>query len=220
MALDEQRAEVAAIVANPELPTFQNTIVAMERTGRTLDRVARLFGVARESVTTPEYQALEREWQPKLAAAADAIDLNPQLFQRIEAVHQSLPGTDLGVTRGRHNLSCLDRAAQVAAVNRRNLRRRQPLSQSPCLLHAARRECRVELTDFAPLGIPLGLSVAHDDQPHLHTLPTNLIQTCPIMGHKLRCTTASTRIWSSFQAFQSVLVWPIACYSFGVSQPT
>jgi Zn-dependent oligopeptidase len=46
-------------------------------------------------VTTPQYQSLEREWQPKLAAAADEIDLNPRLFQRIEAVYQSLPGADL-----------------------------------------------------------------------------------------------------------------------------
>ena len=95
IALAEQRAEIDDIVANPEAPTFENTIVAMERTARTLDRVARLFGVARENVTTPRYQALEREWQPKLAAAADAIALNPQLFQRIEAVYQSLPAAEL-----------------------------------------------------------------------------------------------------------------------------
>ena len=49
-----------------------------------LDRVERMFGVARESVTNPAYQALEREWQPKLAAAADAILFNQGLFKRIE----------------------------------------------------------------------------------------------------------------------------------------
>ena len=48
----------------------------MERSGRMLDRVERMFGVARENVTNREYQALEREWQPKLAAAADAILFN------------------------------------------------------------------------------------------------------------------------------------------------
>ena len=69
-ALAEERAEIAAIVANPEPPTFENTIVAMERVGLTLDRVQRMFGVARENVTTPEYQALEHEWQPKLSEAA------------------------------------------------------------------------------------------------------------------------------------------------------
>src|SRR5262245_30225957 len=68
-AIAEQRREVDAIAANPESPTFENTIVAFERSGALLDRLQRMFGVARESVTTPEYQALEREWQPKLSAA-------------------------------------------------------------------------------------------------------------------------------------------------------
>jgi peptidyl-dipeptidase Dcp len=94
-ALAEQRAEIDAITSNADAPTFDNTIVAMERSARTLDRLIRMFGVARESVTTAEYQALEREWQPKLAAAADAIDLNPQLFKRIEAVYRSLPQASL-----------------------------------------------------------------------------------------------------------------------------
>jgi peptidyl-dipeptidase Dcp len=94
-AIAEQRGEIDAIVANTDAPTFANTIAAMERAGRTLDRVERMFGVARESVTNPAYQALEREWQPKLAAAADAILFNRGLFQRIKTVFESLPGSDL-----------------------------------------------------------------------------------------------------------------------------
>jgi peptidyl-dipeptidase Dcp len=90
-ALAEQRREIDAIVANPDAPTFENTIVPLERAGRTLDRVERMFGVARESVTTPAYQALEREWQPKLSEAADAIIFNRGLFQRINAVYDALP---------------------------------------------------------------------------------------------------------------------------------
>jgi peptidyl-dipeptidase Dcp len=90
-AIAEQRQEIEAIVANPEAPTFENTIAAMERSGRMLDRVERMFGVARENVTNREYQALEREWQPRLAAAADAILFNAGLFKRLEAVYQSLP---------------------------------------------------------------------------------------------------------------------------------
>jgi peptidyl-dipeptidase Dcp len=94
-ALAEQRCEIDAIVATPDAPTFDNTIAALERSGRTLDRVERMFGVARESVTTPAYQALERAWQPKLAAAADAILFNRGLFQRIKAVYDSLPASRL-----------------------------------------------------------------------------------------------------------------------------
>jgi len=94
-ALAERSAEIDAIVTNTDAPTFENTIAALERAGRALDRVERMFGVARESVTNPAYQALEREWQPKLAAAADAILFTPGLFTRISAVHASLEGSNL-----------------------------------------------------------------------------------------------------------------------------
>jgi peptidyl-dipeptidase Dcp len=94
-AIGEQQREIDAIAANPEPPTFDNTIAAMERSGRMLDRVERMFGVARENVTNRQYQALEREWQPRLAAAADAILFNVGLFRRIEAVYQSLAQSEL-----------------------------------------------------------------------------------------------------------------------------
>ncbi len=94
-ALAEQRAEIDAIASAPAAPTFDNTIAAMERSGQTLDRVARLFAVLQQNVGTPEIQALDREWQPKLAAADDAIMFNPQLFKRIEAVYKSLPQSNL-----------------------------------------------------------------------------------------------------------------------------
>ena len=91
-AIAEQRREIHAIAVNPEPPSFDNTIAALERSGHALDRVERMFGVARENVTTPAYQALEREWQPKLSAAADDIVFNKGLFERIEAVYQSAAG--------------------------------------------------------------------------------------------------------------------------------
>jgi peptidyl-dipeptidase Dcp len=94
-ALAEQRREIDAIVDDRSAPTFDNTIAAMERSGLTLDRVERMFAVARENVTNPEYQALERDWQPALAAHADAIAFNPGLFKRIEAIYQSLATSKL-----------------------------------------------------------------------------------------------------------------------------
>ena len=94
-AIDERRHEIDAIAASSEPATFDNTIAAMERAGRTLDRVERMFGVARESVTSPAYQAVEREWQPKLAAASDEIVFNERLYKRIEAVYLSLPMSQL-----------------------------------------------------------------------------------------------------------------------------
>jgi peptidyl-dipeptidase Dcp len=91
-SLTEHRQEIDAIARNPEPPTFDNTLAAMEQSGRTLDRVERMFAVARENVTNADYQRLEREWQPKLAAHADEIFFNAELFARIEAVYASLPG--------------------------------------------------------------------------------------------------------------------------------
>jgi peptidyl-dipeptidase Dcp len=94
-AMAEHRKEIDAIVNDRAAPTFDNTIAAMERSGLTLDRVERMFAVARENVTNVEYQALERDWQPKLAAHADAIVFNPGLFKRIESVYQSLATSKL-----------------------------------------------------------------------------------------------------------------------------
>jgi peptidyl-dipeptidase Dcp len=94
-ALAQQRSEIAAIAGGAAAPTFENTIAAMERSGQMLDRVGRLFAVLRQNISTPEIQALDREWQPKLAAAEDEIAFNPALFKRIEAVYRSLQTTKL-----------------------------------------------------------------------------------------------------------------------------
>ena len=85
--IDERRREVLAIADNPAPPTFANTVEALERTGRRLGRVMAVFGVMTSNMSTPEYQALDKEWSPKLSAASDEIVLNPQLFQRIKALH-------------------------------------------------------------------------------------------------------------------------------------
>jgi peptidyl-dipeptidase Dcp len=100
-ALAEQRAEIAAIVATREAATFENTIAALERSGQTRDRVERLFSVARENITNPQFQALERQWLPKLAAANDEIFLNGELFQRLAEVHRSLETADLAADQKR-----------------------------------------------------------------------------------------------------------------------
>ena len=88
-ALAEERAEIEAIASNTAPATFQNTIEALERSGRTRGRVSRLFAVATENITNPQYQALEREWDPRLTAASDAIFMNPRLFSRVSTVYAS-----------------------------------------------------------------------------------------------------------------------------------
>ena len=88
-AMAENLAEVAAIADNPQAPNFENTIVALERSGRCLSRVSAVYSVWSSTMSSAEFQAVEREMQPKLAAFADKIHQNEALFRRIAAVHES-----------------------------------------------------------------------------------------------------------------------------------
>ncbi|TFV72593.1 M3 family peptidase [Blastococcus sp. CT_GayMR19] len=83
----EQRTEVAAITGSAEAPTFDNTVVALERSGRLLSRAWAVFGNLTSSVSTPRLREIEREIAPLAAAHDDALRLDPALFARIDAVH-------------------------------------------------------------------------------------------------------------------------------------
>jgi peptidyl-dipeptidase Dcp len=85
----EDLKENEAIANNPEKPTFENTIVAMERTGELLDRTQTAFGILTGALTNPALQKLETELSPKLAAHSDAIRLNPKLFARVQALYDA-----------------------------------------------------------------------------------------------------------------------------------
>jgi peptidyl-dipeptidase Dcp len=82
----QQRAEVDAITADPGPATFENTIVALERSGATLRRVSAVFFVLVSSCSTPGIREIEARVAPQLAAHSDAITLDPVLFARIEAL--------------------------------------------------------------------------------------------------------------------------------------
>ncbi|UOR15032.1 M3 family metallopeptidase [Qipengyuania aquimaris] len=84
-----QKAEVEAIKANPEGPTFENTIVALEKSGRMLGRVARVFFNLTGTNTTPGLDAINKEISPKLTAHGDSIRLDPVLFARVKTVYDS-----------------------------------------------------------------------------------------------------------------------------------
>ena len=88
-AMAEQLKEIEQITANPAAPNFENTIAALERGGRTLNRVGTLYGVWGATMASPEYQAVQREMAPRLAAFNDQITQNEALFKRIEAVYNS-----------------------------------------------------------------------------------------------------------------------------------
>ena len=85
--MEEQRAEIAKIASNPAPATFENTLAPLEDSGRTYTRVETLYGIWKSTMKGPEFQAVEREMEPRLAAFADEIVQNGPLFQRIEAVY-------------------------------------------------------------------------------------------------------------------------------------
>ena len=84
----QQLAEVATIVANPDPPTFENTVLALESSGRLLDRVKKAFVNLNASNGGEAMRKLETELAPLLAAHQDAIDLNPQLFARLDQLYR------------------------------------------------------------------------------------------------------------------------------------
>jgi len=84
----QQETEVESIADNPEPPTFENTIIAMEKSGELLDRVMAVFGAITSANTNPTLQDLKMIEAPKLAAHEDFIYLNPKLFRRVAEVYQ------------------------------------------------------------------------------------------------------------------------------------
>jgi peptidyl-dipeptidase Dcp len=86
-AMRRHRDEVEKIADNPNAPTFDNTLVALEKSGRMLSRVAMAFNALTSANTDDVLQKTQEDVAPELAAHADAIYLNPKLFQRIEAIY-------------------------------------------------------------------------------------------------------------------------------------
>lgn len=100
-AMAEQLAEIDAIAANPAPADFANTIAALERAGRTLDRVSTVYGVFSSTMNTADFQVVEREMAPKLAAFADRITQNAKLFARVATVYEARERSGLSAEQQR-----------------------------------------------------------------------------------------------------------------------
>lgn len=96
--IEEQRAEIKAIVNNKEKPTFKNTILAYEKSGLLLDRVKNIFFCVTEANKTPEIEAAEKEVTPLLTNFENEISFNQKFFERVKYVYdherKSLKGED------------------------------------------------------------------------------------------------------------------------------
>jgi peptidyl-dipeptidase Dcp len=88
-AMAAELAEIERIANDPSAPTFENTLVALERSGRMLDRVSTVYNIWGSNMSTADFQAVEREMDPVLAAHSTRIIQNAPLFTRIEAVYNS-----------------------------------------------------------------------------------------------------------------------------------
>lgn len=129
-AMEMHKAEVEAIVNNPDTPTFENTILALDNAGEKLNDIANTFFLIAAADTNPEMQKVEVEVSPLLAAHSDEIMMNADLFQRVKAVYlgrkkAGLDKMQLRLTeqtykdfeRNGANLSA-DKQAELAEINR------------------------------------------------------------------------------------------------------
>ena len=93
--MKQQRAEIDAIASNTAPPTFDNTIVAMEKSGQLLTRAAKIFFNLTQSNTNDLFQKVEAEEAPKLAAHQDAIYMDPKLFARVKTIYDARSSSNL-----------------------------------------------------------------------------------------------------------------------------
>jgi peptidyl-dipeptidase Dcp len=130
-AMTENLAEIDKIAKDPAAPTFENTIVAMERAGATFDRVGTLYNVWGSTMASPEFQVVQREMAPKLAAFNDQINQNEPLFKRTEAVYNwaNSPAGKKQLTPEQQRLVWLDYTNFVRFGAKLNLEAKARLSQ-------------------------------------------------------------------------------------------
>ncbi len=92
--MEANLAEIEAIAGNPQPPTFENTILAMERAGEDLSRAFTYWRIWSANLSSPEFRAIQKEMVPRLSQFNSEITQNQELFQRIKAVHESAETAD------------------------------------------------------------------------------------------------------------------------------
>ena len=121
-----QLAEVASIAHDPRPPTFDNTIVALERSGQLLHRVERTFSNLNSCNTDPQMQQVDTEMAPRLAAHQDAIFLNPDLWRRVDTLYNERAGLHLDPESlellSRYHVRFVRAGAQLTEADKARLR--------------------------------------------------------------------------------------------------
>jgi peptidyl-dipeptidase Dcp len=175
--MDEELAEIAALIGAAEPPTFANTIEALERGGRGLERVGDVFSNLRSSATNPELDAIARDYAPKLAAHRSKIALDPALFARIDAVHRE---------RDRLGLA----PDQLRLLERHHLR----FVRAGALLGPAEKARMAEITTrMASLHTHFGQNVQHDEDEWRLVLDEADLTGLPQFAHDAAAEAARER---------------------------
>lgn len=125
--IKRQLAEVRKIADNPAPPTFDNTLVALEKSGRLLNRAMGVFNGVSSANTDSTLQKVQEKIAPQLAAANDAIFLNARLFKRVEAVYKERDRLKLSTESRRliwyYHQQFVHAGAQLAGADRARLRK-------------------------------------------------------------------------------------------------
>ncbi|MDE6808727.1 MAG: M3 family metallopeptidase [Muribaculaceae bacterium] len=97
----QHNAEIDSIVNNPDTPTFENTILAMEKAGNLINKVSIVFFALTESDSSDELVAVAEEFEPMLSQHSDSVSMNPALFARVKYLYDNLDSLNLDTPRRR-----------------------------------------------------------------------------------------------------------------------
>ena len=160
-ALAEHASEVAAIAADPGAPTFDNTVAALERSGRLLSGVTNVFYVLAGAHTNEAIQAIERDLAPRLAQHWNEIHLNDALFGRLDALHDKATGLNAEQARVLERYHALFRRAGAG-------------------LDATKKQRLKEIAQrLATLGTSFGHNVLADEQSYVLPLGSDDLAGLP-----------------------------------------
>lgn len=166
-AMAENLAEIDKIANDPVDPTFENTIVALERSGASLDRVSTIYGIWSGNLSSPEIEKVQSEMAPKLAAISDKITQNEKLFKRIEAVY-NVEQKKEAVRGERYRLAWVyytnfiragaklgpEQKARLGAINQELAGLFTKFSQN-CLVKRANSTLRLKVKPISPVCLPI-----------------------------------------------------------------
>ncbi len=171
-AMDLHNGEIQVIVANEEAPTFDNTILALDRSGSLLTNISDIFGMMCAAMNDEDMQELQEELMPKLAAHYDAISMNEQLFKRIKVVHDKRNESNLTAEQIRLVEKMYKSAVrQGALLNAEQKERLQKINEELSVLSvkfdanllAENNNFTLEITSSEALSLPKAVREAAKD---------------------------------------------------------